>query len=246
MNGIRGDRRWWWLLVAACGLGADGPPAPGVSRPIDVVRPTVQLRHGETTGSGTIIASVDGRTLVLTAAHVLEGAAEVTVELHRHNLGMAYTGLTEGGGWPRRVRGTVVARDVSGDVALVRIDGMVALPHVARLDPAAGEPKPGEVVTSVGVDRSLHLTRWRTSVKTSARVDVHRGGGPRLFTVVTRFPDFGHSGGGLFRADGAVVGVCTGQLSTEKGRPKLGLFASMDTVRRLLASQGLIKAGGGP
>lgn len=236
------------LPALACGPAAADPPAPqpapAATRGPDVVRPTVQLRNGEKRGSGTVIVSVPGTTLILTAAHVLKGGTEATVELHRHNLGLASTsaGLTEGGGWPRLVKGAVVARDPAGDVALVKVTGMVALPHVARFDPDAASPRPGELVTSVGIDRGLHLTRWQTGVQGTAVIDIHQGGdGARPFTVVTRFPELGHSGGGLFRADGTIVGVCTGQLSIRPGTPKVGVFASFESVRRLLEGYGLLK-----
>jgi hypothetical protein len=116
---------------------------------------------------------------------------------------------------------------------------MVALPFVARVDPAVEEPAKGEVLTSVGIDRALFLTRWQASVLGSARIDFGRGGGPRRFTVTGRFPEHGRSGGGLFRPDGAVVGVCTGQLSLRPGQPKVGVFASVESIGRLLRENGL-------
>ena len=35
-----------------------------------------------------MIASVEGETLILTAAHVVEGAGPLWVELHRYNFGV--------------------------------------------------------------------------------------------------------------------------------------------------------------
>ena len=46
--------------------------------------------------------------------------------------------------------------------------------------PGAGR---GEILTSVGVDRGLHLTRWRTIIEGPASVDLGRGGGPRPYNV---------------------------------------------------------------
>jgi S1-C subfamily serine protease len=205
----------------------------------DVLRPTVQIRNGTRRGSGTILSSVPDETLILTAAHVVRDASALQIELHRHNFGGATTGLTEGGGWPRLVPATVVAADTAADVAVVRITGMVALRYVARFDPEAKEPSEGDVLTSVGIDRTLFLTRWRTTAQGTALVDIGRGGGPRRFTVTTRYPEHGRSGGGLFRADGTVVGVCIGQLSVRTGQPKTGIFASVESIRRLLHDNGL-------
>jgi S1-C subfamily serine protease len=212
---------------------AEEPP-----RGSDVMRQTVQIRNGDKRGSGTVIASVPGETLILTAAHVVKEASDFKVELHRHNLGGRITGLTEGGGWPRLINATLVASDSASDVALLRIKGMVALPYVARLKREAGEPAKGEVLTSVGIDRTLHLTQWKTTVEGAAVIDIRQGGGARPFLVTTRWPDHGRSGGGLFRADGMVVGVCTGQLHI-KNNKTTGLFASVESIHRLVREQGL-------
>jgi S1-C subfamily serine protease len=209
------------------------------STAVDVIRPTVQIRNGTHRGSGTILSSVPDDTLVLTAAHVVQDPAALQVELHRHNLGGSTRSLSEGGGWPRLVPATVVAADPAADVAVIRITGMVALPHVARFDPGAEEPSAGDVLTSVGIDRTLFLTRWQTRVQGTSQVDLGRGGGPRRFIVTTRYPEHGRSGGGLYRGDGAVVGVCVGQLDRRGGQPKAGIFASVESIRRLLNDNGL-------
>jgi hypothetical protein len=170
---------------------------------------------------------------------VVRDASAVQIELHRHNFGGSTTGLTEGGGWPRLVPAKVVAADPAADVALLRITGMVALPHVARFDPGANDPAAGDVLTSVGIDRTLFLTRWRTTVRGTAMVDIGQGGGPRRFLVVTHYPEHGRSGGGLFRGDGALVGVCVGQLTLRSGEPKVGIFASTESIHHLLRENGL-------
>lgn len=230
------------LLVLAFGLAVLGPTAarPDDKAPaVNVLRPTIQLRNGTHRGSGTVLVSVPGETLILTAAHVVRDASALQIELHRHNFGGSTTGLTEGGGWPRLVPARVVAADTAADVALVRITGMVALPYVARFDPDAKDPEARDVLTSVGIDRTLFLTRWRTTAQGTAMVDIGRGGGPRRFIVVTRYPEHGRSGGGLFRGDGTLVGVCVGQLTLRNGEPKVGIFASTESIHHLLRENGL-------
>lgn len=229
-------------LALGAGEGAE-PPAPRTKPRVspDVVRATVQIRHGEARGSGTVVASVTGSTYVLTAAHVVKGAARAQVELHRHNLGPSAPMLTEGGGWPRLAEAAVVAADPASDVALLKIEGLEPLKHVARIVGDAGEPTKGDVLTSVGIDRGRFLTRWKTTVLGAAAVDIKQGGdGARRFTLTTRHPEHGRSGGGLFRADGAIVGICTGMTRLETGRPKVGLFASSVNVLSLLRSAGLL------
>jgi S1-C subfamily serine protease len=231
--------RWSAILTLTASItAATFAVSDRPTRAADVVRPTVQLRHGETRGSGTIIVSIPNETWILTAAHVIDKAPDLKVELHRFNFGSRLTGLTEGGGWPRLVPVTVMATDVPADLALLQIRGMTAMPFVARLDPEAAEPKKGDLLTSVGIDRGLHLTTWKTTVEGAAMFDLKRGGGAHRFTVTTRQPEHGRSGGGLFRPDGAVVGVCTGQFDYKAGQ-KLGVFASMESLRSLLKAQGL-------
>jgi S1-C subfamily serine protease len=220
-----------WVTTALADHPTRGP---------DVVRPTVQIQNGDKRGSGTVIASIPNETWILTAAHVVDKAAGLKVELHRFNFGSRLTGLTEGGGWPRLVPAAVATADPDADVALVRIKGMVALPFVARLDPEAGEPTQGEVLTSVGIDRGLHLTTWQTTSEGALMIDLGKGGGPRPFTVTSRPPEHGRSGGGLFRSDGAVVGVCTGHF-VGKPAQRHGAFASMASVRQILRAQALDK-----
>jgi S1-C subfamily serine protease len=227
--------------VAICVAWTAEAPADTPARRPDVVRATVQVRNGDRRGSGTVITSAPGETWILTAAHVVIPTAALKVELHRFNLGYSGardTGLTEGGGWPRLVPATLAASDPGGDVAILLVRGMTALPFVARLDPGAAEPAPGESLTSVGIDRSLHLTRWQAAIKGPASIDIGRGGGPRRFTVIARPPEHGRSGGGLFRPDGTVVGVCTGRVEVH-GSQRAGVFASVESIRRLLEEVGL-------
>jgi hypothetical protein len=72
----------------------------------------------------------------------------------------------------------------------------------------------------------------------STLVDIGKGGGARPFTVTTRPPEHGRSGGGLFRADGTVIGSCTGRFDLKPGQ-KVGLFATMTSIRRLIRENGL-------
>ena len=92
------------------------------------------VRRGTLQGSGTIIASINGRTLVLTAAHVVEGQGPIKVELHRYNLGLERP-PSRPGEWPRQLRASLVAVDRAADIAVLRIDKIAPLPYVARLAP---------------------------------------------------------------------------------------------------------------
>src|ERR1700679_49811 len=154
--GMLGASGWLTLLVFATSLTAGEPASvpqephggsadatrarrsaqPSTQRRAPVpwddrtYRPTVVVRRGTSQGSGTIIASVDGETLVLTAAHVVKAEGPVWVELHRYNLGMERQPATSGK-WPRTLKASVAAVDTAADLSIVRIGKVAALPFVA-------------------------------------------------------------------------------------------------------------------
>src|SRR5262249_28223351 len=120
--------------VAICLAWTTDAPADTPARRPDVVRATVQLRSGDRRRGGPVIASARGAPWILTAAHVVSPPAALKVELHRFNLGYSGardTGLTEGGGWPRLVPASLAASDPGGDVAILLVRGMTALPFVS-------------------------------------------------------------------------------------------------------------------
>jgi S1-C subfamily serine protease len=232
------------LALLACGgsVAVADPRDAVVTRPADTLtfRPTVLLRQGTTQGSGTVIASSDDETLILTAAHVVDKPEAVVIEIHRYNLGLENLRSVEG--WPKRFSGRVVARDPAADVAVVRIRGLKALPFVAKLNLELPEPVSGTPVVSVGIDRGVDLSSWSSQVRGLVQLDMDRGGGNRPFLLTATPPEFGRSGGGLFRAsDGAVIGVCVGRVEVRQGK-RLGVFASSASIRRLLRQSHLEEA----
>jgi len=234
---------------------APAPAATPAKRAADdqTFRPTVIVRDGNSQGSGTIIASVEGETLVLTAAHVVHDKKPVRVELHRYNLGVEHDLPSQG--WPVRLPAEVAATDEAGDVAVVRVRGRPALPFVGTLAGGGEAAARGAVVTSVGVDGGDNLQSWPTHVlgpvslvmspapapgvrETPPRSVGHRDPNGRPFLVTARAPEHGRSGGGLFAEGGRLVGVCVGRLE-RADEPALGLFAASEGVRRLLKAKGL-------
>jgi S1-C subfamily serine protease len=228
------------LLATTGGIGlgpvasGDEPPKP-LSRDL-TFRPTVIVLRGKSQGSGTIVASVPGETLVLTAAHVIESDEQTFVEFHRQNLGIERRGSAEG--WPKKIAAQVVARDRATDLAVLRVGGLGAMPFVARVDLGEGEPKPGTVVVSIGIDRGTNFASWGTRIVDVARVDIKRGGGARQFLLTEKSPEHGRSGGPLFLTDGTIVGVCTGRAEVVNGR-RIGVFASSQSIRNIFRQNDL-------
>jgi S1-C subfamily serine protease len=178
-----------------------------------------------------IIASVEGETLILTASHVVEGSGSIFVELNRFNVGLERT--RSSAGWPRRLAATILVRDSDADLAILEIKRELAFPYVARLATGTEPPAQGTPVTTIGFDHGDRLIGFSTRIKGVERIDMGQGGGDRPFLVTVDPPEQGRSGGGLFRSDGTLVGVCVARAELEKGR-KLGLFSSLGNVRALI------------
>jgi S1-C subfamily serine protease len=207
--------------------------AADIPRPEDdaTYRPTVMIRRGKSLGTGTIIASTEGETLVLTASHVVADPGAVFVELFRYNLGVERVRTISG--FPRKLEAFVVARDADADVAILRIDGQLAFPYVAGIARGDSAPAIGTKVTTIGFDKGARLIGFSTRVRSVGRIDLDHGGGFRSFLVTDDPPEVGRSGGGLFRADGALVGVCVGRMELGEGRIS-GLFSTLGNVRELI------------
>jgi len=98
------------------------------------------------------------------------------------------------------------------------------------------------VVTSIGIDEGTNLSSWRTEVGGVAWLAMHKGAVDRPFLVLRKAPQHGRSGGGLFRADGCLVGVCVGRIEILKRTRQFGLFASSASIRRMLRDHNLDEA----
>jgi S1-C subfamily serine protease len=219
-------------------------PSPPASPRLDAARrgddatfrPTVVIRRGTSQGTGTIIATAADSSLVLTAAHVVRDKGDLVVELHRYNVGLE---KSSGGGWPLVIPAEVVGVDDAGDVAVLRLRGPSPLPFIARLyddDPAGIAP--GAAVTSLGVDQGARVASWDTRVVEPARFRIDEESAERPFLITEKIPAHGRSGGGLFLADGRLVGVCVGHAELYEGR-RMGVFASLASARRLIREHGL-------
>ncbi|MGH8802759.1 MAG: trypsin-like peptidase domain-containing protein, partial [Casimicrobiaceae bacterium] len=139
--------------------------------------------EAQSSGSGFII-SADG--YVVTNAHVVDDASEVTVHLSDR----------------REFTARVIGSDVRTDVALLKIDAK-NLPRVTIGDP--GRLKVGEWVVAIGKPFGLDNTMTAGIVSAKGRDLPQENLVPFIQTDVAINP--GNSGGPLFNMRGEVVGI---------------------------------------
>ena len=143
-------------------------------------------------GSGFIV-STDG--LILTNAHVVEGAKEVTVKLMDH----------------REFKAKVLGRDKASDIAVLKIEAH-GLPTVRIGN--SDQLGVGDYVLAIGAPFGLEETATAGIVSATARSLPGDGAVPFIQTDAAVNP--GNSGGPLFDASGAVVGI-NSQIYTNSG-----------------------------
>jgi serine protease Do len=144
-----------------------------------------QRNHGvmHAQGSGFLVTS-DG--IVLTNAHVVDGAKEVTVKLSNH----------------REYKAKVLGADRSSDIAVLKIDAH-GLPTVQLGD--SNQLRVGDYVLAIGEPFGLEETATAGIVSAKGRSLPGDGYVPFIQTDAAVNP--GNSGGPLFDANGAVVGI---------------------------------------
>jgi thiol-disulfide isomerase/thioredoxin len=193
------------------------PASPGTFAVSDaaLLAASVRLRiedpDGRSCGSGTIIDGRNGEALVLTCGHIFRdsnGKGRITVELFGG-------GTTE----PTQVEGRLISYNLEQDVGLVAIHapGPVAVARLAPPDYQIGRNMP---VASVGCNNGDPPT-----VRHSQVTSLDRFQGPPNVEVAGQ-PEQGRSGGGLFSAEGYVIGVCNNADPTDRE----GIFAAPASI----------------
>jgi serine protease Do len=143
-------------------------------------------------GSGFLVSS-DG--IVLTNAHVVDGAKEVTVKLSNH----------------REYKAKVLGADRSSDIAVLKIDAHdLPTVHIGNSD----QLSVGDYVLAIGEPFGLEETATAGIVSAKGRSLPGDGYVPFIQTDAAVNP--GNSGGPLFDAGGAVVGI-NAQIYTNSG-----------------------------
>jgi serine protease Do len=186
--------------------------------PEGVPRPMPQQRKGA--GTGFII---DSAGFVVTNAHVVRGADEVTVRLRDD----------------RQFTAEVVGRDRRLDLALLKIGGADNLPAVTLGDSDA--LRVGEQVIAVGNPFGLGHTVTMGIVSAKARTI---GAGPYDDFIQTDASiNPGNSGGPLFNLRGEVVGIATAIRAGADGISfAIPIHALKETITQL-KDQGYVERG---
>jgi serine protease Do len=203
---------------AASIAAADGPAVVTIQTTSSATGQWPGSQSGSGVGSGFIYES-DG--YILTAAHVVEGASQVTVA------------LADGRTFP----GTVVSSDTALDVAVVKISA-TGLPTLALATStsaelgqtvlAIGDPLgefPGSVTTGIvsGTDRSITVA------------DDLTGQGHDLSGLIQTDAAInpGNSGGPLVDSTGAVIGIINASSSSAEG---IGFAIPISAAAGVMAS----------
>lgn len=203
--------------VSLAGLAKSGKTADGelMRRSVRIV---VEEPKGRSYGTGTVIQSVPGETLVLTCGHLFEGPArkgKMTVE---------FFGSSE----PVRLAGELVARDADADLSIFRVVTSQVFP-IAPVASKAFVPAPGQSALSVGCDNGKYPTSRHMRITAVNRYL----GAPTI--ECSGEPVEGRSGGGLFNQSGELIGVCSAREPSEHR----GIYGGLAAVHTLLDRQGL-------
>ena len=204
------------------GYGAAQQRSQGSALEQRLLAATVRLRvndpQGHSFGTGTIIDATDGEALILTCAHIFrdsQGKGAIAADL-----------FCAGG--PHGVPGKLIGYDMQRDVALVAIRPGIPL-TAARVAPAGYRPRRGEPAISVGCNRGADPT-----VMTSRVLDTDKVLTPPTIEVAGQ-PVVGRSGGGLFNAEGEIIGVCY----AADPQDNEGFYAALSSVHAELDRRGL-------
>ncbi len=206
-------------------VGGERPTPPHLAQQVidRVMRSAVRLRIGEgsgnSIGTGTIIDARAGEALIVTCGHIFResnGQGRIDVDL----LGVQ--------GEPQ-VTGQLIGFDLKADLALISIRPGLDV-SASPLAPIGYQVRPGDAVVSVGCNHGAEATS-----RVGRVLSTDKFVGPLL--QVTGQPVQGRSGGGLFTAEGLVIGVC----NAADPQDDAGLYASLRMIHTEVANHGIDK-----
>ena len=206
---------------------AVGSPQTSHSRPLHqrllaaTAKITIEDAQGKSVGTGTIVDSRSGEALILTCGHLFrssDGKGPITVTTYQ----VGAAGATPSASYA----GHLIEFDLERDLALVSFRPTAPVQAVSIAGTDAGGLAPNVAVTSVGCSHGADPTAIDSRVTAIDRYE----GTPNV--EVAGAPVQGRSGGGLFNAQGHLVGVC---YAAEPQRDE-GLYASLPAIYAKLDS----------
>lgn len=181
------------------------------------VRLRVEEPQGHAIGTGTIIDTQGDEAVLITCAHIFRasnGKGRIQVELFHPQ--------------PRTIEGKLLEYDLDRDIALVSIvpgTGTMSVP----VSPTGAAINKGDAAFSVGCDKGADPTLRQTKINSLDRYV----GFPNIEAAGE--PTVGRSGGGLFSADGHLIGVC----NCADEQDNEGIYAAIGTIHWQLEKVGL-------
>jgi thiol-disulfide isomerase/thioredoxin len=173
------------------------------------VRLTVEDDTGRGYGTGTIIDAHEDEALVVTCGHLFresQGKGRITIKLFAP-------------GAPGEVEGHLLAYDLHRDIALVSMRPGIAVRPV-RVAPNGDQIAAGAPAFTLGCDKGADATVRETRI---TAVDKYHG---RPNITSSGEPVDGRSGGGLFTADGLLIGIC----NAADPQDQEGIYAGLASI----------------
>ena len=165
-------------------------------------------------GSGVII---DKKGFILTAAHVVESANEISVKLQN--------GI--------KILADVISSSTAADVALLKL--RIVPPN---LKPAtignSSDSKIGEQILLIGAPRGLEHSLSVGHISRKMDKNMISNGEMASFIQTDASINQGNSGGPMFNLKGEVIGIVSFILSNSGGFEGLGFAVDIDTAKKIL------------
>jgi len=170
---------------------ASGGAAAEQSARAATVRLKVEDASGFGFGTGTIIDTHETEALVVTCGHLFresQGKGKVTADIFAS-------------GTSQTVEGQTIAYDLDRDIALVSLRVPLGMRAVA-VAPPGQNVRPGDRAFTIGCDKGADPSLRATHITA-----VNKYKGKPNYTAAGQ-PVDGRSGGGLFTAEGLLIGIC--------------------------------------
>jgi thiol-disulfide isomerase/thioredoxin len=199
--------------LVATDFRGPGPAGGQVEKVQGAAAATVRIKVEDATGygfgTGTIIDTHESEALVVTCGHLFresQGKGKIAADLFA-------------GGASQTVGGQLIAYDLDRDIALLSIRLPFAV-RPAQVAPPGAVVRPGEQAFTIGCDKGADPSVQQTQITA-----VNKYMGKPNYTAAGQ-PIDGRSGGGLFSADGLLIGVC----NAADPQDNEGLYAGLASI----------------